>query len=321
MINSDQIPPLPLVSVVINSFNQAAYLEQTILSVIEQDYPKIEILLVDGGSTDGSQEVIRKFADRFVWWVSEPDHGQADGINKGLSRAKGELVAWLNSDDVYLPGIISEVVRVWQKNSNAALIYGDVVAVDGKGQPLNRMKCGSYQLAELMTFKMINQPAVFMNRSVLKIAGNLNTSYHYMLDHHLWLRCAAESDTVYVHKVWAMGRFHAQAKNLAKAEKFGEEAYRIVDYISRDKRFKEMYMLISNQVWAGADRMNARYLLDAGKPREALSSYWSGLKRSPGIVLPEIHRMIYCVLSMMGLSKLKELFFSLRKIFRPVKMR
>jgi glycosyltransferase involved in cell wall biosynthesis len=317
---SNQPQRLPLVSIVINSFNQAAYLEQTILSVLGQSYTNIEILLVDGGSTDGSQEIIRKYVDRFAWWVSEPDHGQADGINKGLSRSKGELVAWLNSDDLYLPNTVEEVVQAWTDHPDAALFYGDVVAIDEKGKAFNRIKIGAYQLPELMSFKIINQPAVFMNRSVLKIAGNLNISYHYFLDHQLWLRFAAGNDLVYIPRVWAQGRFHPQAKNVAEAEKFGEEAYRIAEWISKDRRFKEMYREIAPQVWAGADRINARYLLDAGKPRQAWDAYIHGMKHNVGIILPEWYRMVYCLLAMIGLTGTKGIFLSLRKVFRPVKM-
>lgn len=311
--------PLPLVSIVINSYNQAAYLEETIRSVLNQEYQNMEVLLVDGGSTDGSREIIQRYADQFTWWVSESDHGQADGINKGLSRARGDLVAWLNSDDTYCPGAVAEAVRTWQRNPGVSLVYGDVLAVDADGCPIHRIKCGAYQLPDLMSFKIINQPAVFINRSVLKVAGSLNPSYHYLLDHHLWLRCAAEADTIYVSRIWAHARFHPSAKNVAAAEKFGEEAYRIADWCSRDQRTREMYQLIHARVWAGADRMNARYLMDAGNYREAFRSYWRGLRRSPGIILPEWHRMLFCLLGMAGLGKLKQGYYALRKRLKPVK--
>jgi hypothetical protein len=191
-------------------------------------------------------------------------------------------------------------------------VYGDVVAIDENGKPFHRMKCGAYQLADLMVFKIINQPAVFMNRAILKQVGALNLSYHCLMDHHLWLRMAAEGNLVYVGQVWSQGRFHPQAKNVAQAEKFGEEAYRIVRFLEREKKFKDMLSVLGDQVIAGADRMNARYLLDAGKPKEALASYWHGMNHSFEIILPELHRVVYCVLAMMGLGRLKEGYLAVR---------
>ena len=174
---------LPLVSIVTPSFNQAQFLEQTIQSVLGQDYPRLEYIIVDGASTDGSVDIIHRYADRLAWWVSEKDAGQAEAINKGFHRARGEIVAWLNSDDYYLPGAISVAVEAFHQNPEVGLVSGNVLAVDDTGRRLNVIRYDDWGLPDLMCFKIIGQPSVFMRRSVLEQAGFLDTTYHLLLDH------------------------------------------------------------------------------------------------------------------------------------------
>lgn len=310
----------PLVSIIINSFNQAAFLEKTILSVLKQKYEPMEILLVDGGSTDESLEIIQRYQDKFTWWVSEQDQGQAEGINKGLMQARGDLVAWLNSDDTYRAGAVEGAAKAWQDNPSASIIYGDVISINENDSPIRRIPCGNYQLQDLMMFKIINQPAVFFNRNLLATSGMLSLDYHYLLDHQLWLRLARLGKLVHVPEIWASGRFHAGAKNLAAADRFGEEAYRIARWLESDPAYTDEYAPLKKQVWAGAHRINARYLLDGGQPGKAFSSYWKGLLLSPKVILPEWHRMVYCLLALAGLKQLKTLFLRLRRFLQPVKM-
>ena len=214
---------MTLVSIITPSFNQANYLEQTLRSVLEQDYARIEYIVIDGGSTDGSVEIIRKYKDRFAYWVSEKDNGQAEAINKGLVRAKGEIVAWLNSDDYYLPNTISEVVKAFEDNPDILMVYGDVLAVDEQGQTINVLKYKKLSFEDLLCFQIIGQPSVFFRRAALGKAGLLDASLHFLLDHHLWMRIAQQGKILHVPQTWSAARYHAEAKNRAKAAEFGRE--------------------------------------------------------------------------------------------------
>ncbi len=305
--------PFPKVTIVTPSYNQASFLEQALQSVLSQGYPNLEYIVVDGGSADGSAEIIAKCADQLAWWVSEKDRGQAEGINKGLARATGEIVAWLNSDDLYQPDAIAGAVAAFEAAPEAGMVFSDVLAIDGAGKPINCMRYGDWGLDELMTFHIIGQPGVFMRRSVLAQAGFLDLDYHYLLDHHLWLRMAQYAPIRHVPAVWAAGRFHAEAKNVAQAAEFGREAYRIAAWMPSQPGLAERYRRLERQVWAGAHRMNARYLLDGGQPAAAFKAYWQSIFAYPPIGLSEAHRMLYAGLSLLGLGTLKPIYLKIRQ--------
>jgi glycosyltransferase involved in cell wall biosynthesis len=289
---------LPLVSIITPSYNQAAYLEATLRSVLDQDYPRIEYRVIDGASTDSSVEIIRRSAGRLAGWVSEPDHGQAEAINKGFAQASGEIVAWLNSDDLYLPGAVSAAVRAFGQFPEAGLVFGDVVSIDGAGQPVNVMTFGDWGLDDLLQFNIISQPGVFIRRAALERAGYLDPSFHYMLDHQLWLRIARLAPMRYVRERWAAARFHAGAKNVNQAPGFGREADRVVAWLASQPAFQPEWRRLESRIRAGADRMNGRYLLDGGLPRQALRRYMSGLRRYPPAILPEWRRILFAAASL-----------------------
>ncbi len=292
----------PLVSIITPSYNQAAFLEQTIQSVLAQDYPNIEYLVVDGASTDNSLEVIQRYSNRIAWWISEKDSGQAEAINKGFQHAKGEIIAWLNSDDIYLPGAISQAVQHLQTRPELGLVFGDAITMDVGGRPLNRFSFGDWGLAELMQFRIICQPAVFMRRSVLEQAGYLDLSYHYLLDHQLWIRMALEAPIQHVSELWAAARHHQEAKNVSQSAAFGDEALRILEWMQKDPRLAAFFQGNKNHITAGAYRLKARYLLDSDQPAAALRSYMKAFTHWPKFTLQHSHRILYAKLSLLKMN-------------------
>jgi glycosyltransferase involved in cell wall biosynthesis len=311
-------PTTPLVTVVTPSYNQAQFLEHTIQSVLAQDYPDIEYLIVDGGSTDGSLEVIRRYAHRLAWWVSEPDHGQAEAINKGLCRAQGEIVAWLNSDDLYLPGAISQAVQAMRSDPSLGLVFGDAITINAQGQPLNCLSFGQWGLPELARFRIICQPAVFMRRTVVERAAQplkgqyLDLSFHYVLDHHLWLRLARLAPIRHVPALWAAARHHPGAKNVAQAAAFSAEIWRVLEWMEAQPDFAPLLEQNRRQIEGGAYRLQGRYLLDGGQPGLALQAYGRALRSWPSYALRHWHRMIYALLCLAGAGGLADQFYEWR---------
>jgi glycosyltransferase involved in cell wall biosynthesis len=297
---------MTFVSIVTPSFNQSAYLEQTMKSVLEQDYPGIEYIVVDGGSTDGSIEVIKKYADHLAWWASEKDKGQADAINKGFAHASGEIFAWLNSDDFYLPGAVGAAVEVFEGNPDAAMVYGDMLAVDELGSTINVLKYRPLSLEDLLCFQIIGQPAVFFRRSAFERVGGLDPVFHFMLDQHLWIRIAAQGQILHVDSTWAAARYHAGAKNRLQAMEFPREAFRILDWASKEPVLVPVLARLARRARASAHRVDARYLLDSGQSWPALKAWTRALVLHPPTALARLNLLGSALLNLLGLRRLRE---------------
>ena len=219
-------PQLPLVSVVTPSFNQAKYLEGTIQSVLEQDYPFIEYIVIDGGSTDRSVSVIKKYEDKISWWVSEPDQGQTDAINKGFAKAKGEVFAWLNSDDTYNPKAIREAVKVLIANPEIGMVYADCDFIDEAGNVIGKFnsKQTNYQLLR-QGYVHIPQQTMFFRA---KYWRPLDPSFYFAMDYDLWTRIAARAPLQYIQgKIWANFRIHTSSKTNVNDERGWQEMLRV----------------------------------------------------------------------------------------------
>jgi glycosyltransferase involved in cell wall biosynthesis len=304
---------MTLVSIVTPSYNQAPYLEQTIQSVLEQDYPRIEYIVIDGGSTDNSVEMIKKYADRLAYWVSEKDSGQAEAINKGFARTNGEILAWLNSDDYYLLNTVSVAVRCFEQNPDVVMVYGDMFAVDGNGQTINIMRYKQLSLEDLLCFQIIGQSSVFFRRSAFEKAGPLETNFHFMLDHQLWIRLAQHGRILHIPQIWSAARYHAEAKNRAKAAEFGREAFHVLDWAKKQPGLTEVVSGVKRRAHASAHRYDARYLLDGGQNLSALGAWFRALFIHPQTALERLNIFASAILNLTGLSRLRDAILQRRQ--------
>ena len=204
----------PRISIITPSFNQAAFLERTILSVLEQDYPNLEYIVIDGGSSDGSVDIIRKYENRLAFWVSEPDLGQTHAINKGLKRATGDWVAWQNSDDIFYPGAFMRVAQAAIRSAKTELIIGDINLIDEKDSVIREMCYVRPTYESLLAEGMVlTNQAAFWRRSLHDRIGWLDESLHYGFDYEWFLRALRETNRA-VHVPQCLGalRYHDATK-------------------------------------------------------------------------------------------------------------
>jgi glycosyltransferase involved in cell wall biosynthesis len=219
---------LPFVTIVTPSYNQGRFIRAAIESVLEQDYPRIEYLVIDGGSTDESVPILREYSDR-LRWVSEPDHGQAHAINKGWRQARGSILAYLNSDDLYMPGAVAQAVAALVAHPEAAGVYGEGYHVDEEGRILERYPTEPFDVDRLRETCFICQPTVFLRRDAIESAGLLDESLRYCMDYDLWIRLArAGRILTYTPHHLASTRLHADAKTLGQRGPAHAEILKVV---------------------------------------------------------------------------------------------
>jgi glycosyltransferase involved in cell wall biosynthesis len=204
---------LPRITIVTPSFNQAAFIERTICSVLDQSYPNLEYIIIDGGSTDGSVEVIRRYEKYLAFWVSEKDRGQSHAINKGLKIATGDWIAWQNSDDIFYPGAFQSLANAARKNAQSNLIIGNMNLIDDQGDIINNLKYVTPTYESLLAEGMVlaNQ-AAFWRRSIHEKIGYLKEDLHYGLDFEWFLRVLQHGRATHVNKTWGGLRIHSETK-------------------------------------------------------------------------------------------------------------
>jgi len=274
--------PLPLVSVITPSFNQGAFIRTTIESVLSQDYPTLEYIVIDGGSTDDTLDVLRSYDNRFTW-VSESDRGQSHAINKGFARASGEILAWLNSDDVYLPGAVSQSVAFLQAHPEIDLVYGDAQLIDAEGRIIRPLVASKpFSLTNILTrFSTLAQPSAFFRRRTLEQVGPLNERLHYMMDFDFWLRIGLYGQGRYLPGVRAQMRFHPGSKSMSQETRFWVERRGLLDEIFARPDLPAEALAARREAYAHCELYWGDNLLREGRRAEARSHLWYALRQHP----------------------------------------
>lgn len=268
----------PKISIVTPSFNQGQFIEETIRSVLLQGYPNLEYIIIDGGSTDNSVEIIKKYEPWLTYWVSEPDRGQSHAINKGLNRCTGEYFAWINSDDIYKPTTFFSVAKAVRKNPLGIIYYGDCEIVDDEGQFLSLYQGKPFDVRELMLVTKqqhnIAQPSSFFLTSALKQIGGLNENLHMIMDIDTYLRLSSQfgSGNIYYNpEVWSCFRRHSSQKTYNAVPKFQNERLIVLDNIYQQPRngiFSDPVIRRKAYAWAYLTYSNG--LLKEGKRNKCL---------------------------------------------------
>lgn len=206
----------PLVSIVVPSFNQARYLDATLQSIFSQSYPNIEVIVIDGGSTDGSKQILEQYGSRLKYWVSEPDNGQTHAINKGFARASGEVLAWLNSDDLFLPGAVARAVASFNSDKQADVVYGDRVIINEDSWDIGVWRAWSAHESVLAYADFIPQETLFWRRTIWeKVGASLDENFQFAMDWDLLLRFkAANASFKKLDAFQGAFRFHPEQKTV-----------------------------------------------------------------------------------------------------------
>lgn len=231
----------PLVSIVTPSFNQGRYLRRTIDSVLDQDYPHIEYFVFDGGSTDESVKILQGYGNRF-FWRSGPDAGQSDAINQGIRKSRGDILAYLNSDDILLPGAVSRIVEHFQRHPDCDLLYGNAYHIDENDRVLEPYPTAPYSFERLVQSCCICQPATFWRRRVMDRIGLFDDTLHFAMDYEYWLRLARVRGTLrHVPDYLACSRVHGATKTLSARLNVYHEILSVSRRHAGDASFSQYY--------------------------------------------------------------------------------
>jgi glycosyltransferase involved in cell wall biosynthesis len=274
-------PELPLVSIITPSFNKGPYIEETIQSVRNQTYKNIEHIVFDAGSTDETISLLKKYNEH-LQWVSEPDKGQSDAINKGWRMAKGDIIAYLNADDTYLPDTVESAVAFFGKNPDVRMLYGDGIITDEYGNNKRLIRHGEFSIKDLVFCKdMVFQPSVFLRREVFDTLGDVDVDLHLAMDLDYWLRTALVYKTAYLPKPLSVAKIYQDAKSSALMFRYVKEYEHILEKLFSSASTPPGILQYKNTAYTYIYTKGGLDYLHVTMVNDGLSCLWKAFRLNP----------------------------------------
>lgn len=314
----------PLVSVITPTFNQADFIRDTLESVLTQDYPNIEYIVFDDGSTDETPGILSGYTGRLEW-ESQANMGQTPTINKGWERSHGDIITWLNSDDTFMPGAVSKAVDYFQKHPDIDIVFGDSLFTSADGSPIETTKPQvgfNYRDLVAKCHNPIAQPSAFIRRSVIEDIGLLDPAYYYFMDWDFWLRAGIDHSIAYFPELLSTYRLHEASKTVAQTAKAAPE----LEYMYRKffalPNLRDEIRRLEREAMMNMFFTSAEYYLQGGSRKAARRMAIKALQTRPGaIVRPDIaHKFLYCFLAGRPLyQRSKGMYYRASEILRNLR--
>jgi glycosyltransferase involved in cell wall biosynthesis len=256
----------PKISIVTPSYNQADYLEQTICSVLDQNYPNLEYVVIDGGSTDGSVDIIKKYADKLAYWVSKKDNGQYYAINEGFAHTTGEIMSWINSSDIYYPWTLKTIAEIFENNTEVEWIHGMPTNLSSGVAPQSIQPAAEKNIFDVVNgnYKWIQQESVFWKRTLWnKAGGSLDLSVKYAGDFDLWQKFFQHANLYYVNTILGGFRFHDVRRGGNNDSPYGKEIQELLQKFKSDSGVSNFRRVLT-KLLIGKSRSRARLFKKSG---------------------------------------------------------
>lgn len=271
----------PLVSIVTPSFNKGPYIEETILSVRNQTYPRIEHIVIDGGSTDETLSILEKYSGDIIW-ISERDNGQSDAINKGWRRSHGEIIAYLNADDTYPPDAVAIAVTYLEEHPDAGMVYGDGILTDENGKFIQTYHAGEFSLRDLIYCRdNILQPALFLRKAAYDRIGGIDENLHLAMDLDYWIRAGLLFRVAYIPIPLATAKIYGDAKSVALMHKYVSDYEHILEKVFADPHLPLELATEKNAVYNYVYTKGGLDYIHLGMVKDGLRYLWKAFRMNP----------------------------------------